>query len=273
MAAVPLPANEAQRLEALRALNLLDTPPEERFDRITRLTARVLGVPTACLALIDENRIFFKSRYNFEATVLDREGTFASYMVLENKQFVVPDARLDERFKNHPHVIGNLNVRFFIGSPIATADGSLVGALTVTDHQPRIPSAEDLAVLHDLALMAQNEVNHGELALAYKIQQQTEDKLRLSEARFREVVDIPGKFVWETTVDGKTLFMSERVEEVLGYSAEEMGKRGFFEGLVEEDAVIATAKFFYAAQQGQRFSDLEFRSKTKAGDIIWLTAR
>jgi PAS domain S-box-containing protein len=67
--------------------------------------------------------------------------------------------------------------------------------------------------------------------------------------------------------------MSERVHEVLGYSAEEMIRRGFFEGLVEQDAVIATAKFFYAAQQGQRFSDLEFRSKTKDGKIIWLTAR
>ena len=87
------------------------------------------------------------------------------------------------------------------------------------------------------------------------------------------MVDIPGKFVWETTLEGQTLFISDRVEEVLGYSAEEMTQRGFFEGMVAEDAIIATAKFYYAAQKGQRFSDLEFRSVTKSGNIIWLTAR
>ena len=273
MPAAPLPANEAQRLEALRALNLLDTPPEERFDRITRLAARILNVPMACVALVDEKRDFFKSRYGFDLVEADRENTFCPYTILENKQMVVPDAKLDTRFANSRFVTEKPNVRFYVGNPIAAADGSLVGTLCVMDHQPRVPSAEDLAVLRDLSLIAQIELNHGELATAYKIQQQTEEKLRLSEARFREVVDLPGKFVWETTLEGKTLFISNRVHEVLGYSAEEMRKRGFFEGMVEEDAVIATAKFYYAAQKGQGFSDLEFRSKTKNGNIIWLTAR
>jgi len=273
MPAAPLPANEAQRLEALRALNLLDTPPEERFDRITRLAARVLNVQMAGVVLVDENRLFLKSRYGLDLAEMDRHGTFSETTILENKQFVVPDAKMDARFAEHFSVTGKPFIRCYIGNPIAAVDGSLVGTLCVMDRQPRVPSAEDLAVLRDLALIAQVELNHGELALAYKIQQQTEEKLRLSEARFREVVDIPGKFVWETTLEGKTLFISDRVQEVLGYSAEEMGRRGFFEGLVEEDAVIATAKFHYAAQQGQPFSDLEFRSKTKDGNIIWLAAR
>ena len=273
MPAAPLPANEAQRLEALRALNLLDTPPEERFDRITRLAARILNVPMACMALVDEKRDFFKSRYGFDLTEASRGDTFCPYTIVENKQMVVPDAKLDARFAKSQYVTGKPNIRFYVGNPIAAVDGSLVGTLCVMDHQPRIPSAEDLAVLHDLALMAQIELNHGELTQAYKIQQQTEEKLRLSEARFREVVDIQGKFVWETTLEGKALFISDRVQEVLGYSAEEMRGRGFFEGMVQEDAVIATAKFYYAAQKGQRFSDLEFRSKTKDGKIIWMTAR
>jgi PAS domain S-box-containing protein len=273
MPAAPLPANETKRLEALRALNLLDTPPEERFDRITRLAARVLGVPMASVVLVDESRTFYKSRYGFDCVQSNRDDSLCPYTILENKQMVVPDAKADERFVDNPFVTGKPNIRFYMANPITAVDGSIVGALCAMDHQPRVPSAEDLAMLRDLALMAQIELNHGELTQAYKIQQQTEEKLRLSEARFREVVDIPGKFVWETTLDGKTLFISERVQEVLGYSAEEMGRRGFFEGVVEEDAVIATAKFYYAAQKGQRFSDLEFRSKTKSGTIIWLTAR
>src|SRR5476651_819743 len=98
MPAAPLPPNEAQRLEALRALNLLDTPPEERFDRITRLAARVLNVPTVLLVLVDKDRLFFKSRYGTDKTEVPREGTFCEAAILENKQFVVPDAKLDPRF-------------------------------------------------------------------------------------------------------------------------------------------------------------------------------
>jgi PAS domain S-box-containing protein len=273
MSAAPIPANEAQRLDALRALHLLDTPPEERFDRITRLAARILNVPMACVVLVDESRQFFKSRYGLDSVETVRDDAFCPYTILENKQMVVPDATLDQRFSASQFVTGKPNIRFYIGNPIAAPDGSLVGALCVMDHKPRVPSAEDLAVLQDLAQITQIELNHGELTSAYKTQQQTEEKLRLSEARFREVVDIPGKFVWETTLEGKTLFISDRVKDVLGYSAEEMRNRAFFEGVVEEDSVIASAKFYYAAQQGQRFSDLEFRSETKDGRIIWLTAR
>jgi PAS domain S-box-containing protein len=273
MPAAPIPANEPQRLEALRALNLLDTPPEERFDRITRLAARILNVPMACVVLIDENREFFKSRYGFDLMDVKREDSFCPYTILESKQLVVPDARADERFKNNPYVTDKPNIRFYVGDPIAAVDGSLVGALCVMDHQPRVPSAEDLAVLHDLALIAQIELNHGELTSAFKIQQQTEEKLRLSEGRFREVVDIPGKYVWEITLEGKILFISDRVHELLGYTSGEMMQRGFFEGVVEEDSAIATTKFDYAAQQAQRFSDLEFRSITKDGKVVWLSAR
>jgi PAS domain S-box-containing protein len=272
-AAASLPANEIRRLEALKALKLLDTPPEERFDRVTRLAARILGTPKAFFFLLDEKRQFVKSSYNSEISELEREGAFSNYTILESKQLVVPDAKADLRFANNPYVTGTPYIRFYAGNPIAAADGSLIGVLCVVDYQPRVPSEEDLKVLRDLALLIQAEINRDGLASINKNSQPSEEKLRLSEARFREVVDIPGKFVWETTLDGKTLYISERVQEVLGYTAEEMGKRGFFEGLVEEDAVIATTKFYYAAQMGQRFSDLEFRSKTKDGKIIWLTAR
>src|SRR5271167_2943681 len=80
----PIPPSEAQRLEALRALNLLDTPPEERFDRITRLAARILNVPAAVLVLVDEHRLFFKSRYGTELTEMDRAGTFCDAAIREN---------------------------------------------------------------------------------------------------------------------------------------------------------------------------------------------
>jgi len=269
----PISPNEAQRLEALRALNLLDTPPEERFDRITRLAARVLNVPMASVVLVDENRSFFKSRIGIDSPEIPRADSFSPYTILENKQMVIPDAKLDERFADNPGVLGKPYIRFYVGDPIAAQDGSLVGALCVMDHQPRVPSAEDLAVLHDLALLAQIELNHGELTSAYKVQQQTGDKLRASEERFRDVVDVPGKFLWEVTLDGKIQFISERVKELLGFTGEEMKQKSFFEHVVPDDAAIASAKFYLAAQKGQRFNELEFRMKAKGAEPIWMAAR
>jgi PAS domain S-box-containing protein len=270
MPAAPLPPNEGERLQALRSLKLLDTPPEERFDRVTRLAARILGVPLAFVTLIDETRQFYKSRYGSDTVETPRDVAFCAHTILQDKQLVVPDAKVDDRFRDNIYVMGEPHVRFYAGNPITAADGSIVGTLCVADRHPRVPSAEDLAALRDLAFIAQNEMNMGDVSEAYNIQQ---ERLRISEARFREVVDVPGKFIWETTLDGRFTFASDRVEELLGISPEEMTKRGFFDGALPEDAVIASAKFSYAAKKGQRFSDLEFRSKNKEGNVIWLSAR
>jgi len=269
MPAAPLPENEAQRLEAVRSLNLLDTPPEERFDRITRLAARILSVPIAYISIVDGHRQFYKSTHGLDLLETSRDDSFCSHSILDHKQLVVPDAQMDERFADNIYVKGKPYVRFYVGNPIAAKDGNLVGTLCVIDHQPRIPSGEDLLALRDLTQMAQNEINLVEVSAAYEIQQ---EQLRTSEARFREVVDVPGKFVWETALDGRITFVSERVQELLGLTPGEMNQKGLFEA-VAEDAVITSAKFFYAVRKGQRFSDLEYRYEAKDGRTIWLSAR
>ena len=270
MPAPPLPANEQQRLAAVRELKLVGTGPEERFDRVTRLAARILRVPVALVTLMDENYQFFKSRYGTDMTGNDREKAFCSYAVLENKPLVVPDAEKDPRFADNPVVTGAPHIRFYMGQPIAAADGSLVGTLCVIDSKPREPSPEDLAALRDLALIAQNEMNLSSVALAYREQQA---QLQVGEERFRDVVDVPGKFIWETNLEGKVTFATDRLQSVLGFSPAEMLGRGLFQIAVAEDAVVASAKFFYAARKAQRFSDLEFRAKTKEGGTIWLSMR
>jgi len=273
MPAASLPPNEAQRLQALRALNLLDTPPEERFDRIIRLAVRILGVPIAFVSLVDENRQFLKSCHGLTIRETSRDVSLCAHTILDQKPLIVPDAKSDARFADNIFVTGEPHVRFYAGHPIAAPDGSLVGSLCVADRKPRIPSDEDVQILRDLALIVQSELCAGEVDSTHQMQQQTEEKLRQSEARFREIIDIPGKFIWETTMEGKVLFISDRVEGVLGFSPAEMMERSFFEKIVSEDAVIATAKFYYAAQKGQRFSDLEYRVETKSGNVIWLSAR
>ena len=273
MPAASLPPNEAQRLQALRALNLLDTPPEERFDRITRLAGRILGTPFVYVSLIDENRQFIKSCYGLSIKETTREGALCSHAIFEGKSIVAPDAKLDPRFADNILVKGEPHIRFYAAYPVAAPDGNLVGTLCVADHKPRVPSDEDIQALRDLAMWVQSEICAGEVSTTHRMQQETEEKLRESEARFREIVDIPGKYVWETTIEGKIQFLSDRVEEVLGYKQVEMRGRSFFESIVSDDAVIATAKYYYAVQKSQRFSDLEFRATTKSGKVIWLTAR
>ncbi|HEY0257807.1 MAG TPA: GAF domain-containing protein, partial [Candidatus Methylacidiphilales bacterium] len=237
MPAALLPANETQRLDALRMLKLLDTEPEERFDRITRLAARILNVPIAYITLVDEHRQFKKSRYGSDTVETPREISFCAHAILENKQLVIPDAQADFRFADNILVTGKPHIRFYAGNPIAAPDGSLVGTLCVIDRQPRIPSAEDLQALRDLAVIAQSELNLFGLKESYHILQQTEDKLRLSEGRYREVIDIPGRFIWESTLEGKILYLSERYEEVLGYTVAEGLTRGSFASAAAEDAV------------------------------------
>jgi PAS domain S-box-containing protein len=273
MPAAPVPANESQRLKALRDLRLLDTAPEERFDRITRLAARILSVPIAYVTLVDESRQFKKSHYGSDTVETSREISFCAHAILENKQLVVPDAQIDPRFADNVLVTGKPYIRFYAGNPIAAPDGSLVGTLSVLDRLPRIPSAEDLQALRDLAMITQGELNLFEIKESHQIQQQIEEKLRLSEGRYREVVDIPGKFIWESTLDGKMLYLSERYAEVLGYTIEEGLTRGSFASAVPEDAVMTSAKFFYAVQKRQRFNNLEFHSRTKDGRSIWLSSR
>jgi PAS domain S-box-containing protein len=270
MPAAPLPRNEAQRLAAVRRLNLIDTPREERFDRLTRLAARILGVPIAQITLIDQDRQFYKSNFGSDVTETARDVSFCAYTILNPDQLVVPDTKEDPRFADNQFVTGAPNIRFYAGNPIAATDGSLVGTLCVADFSPRVLSEEDRAALASLAQIAQNEINLSDVSSAYKEQEQ---QLLVSEARFREVVDVPGKFIWETTQEGNLTFISDRVSELLGLKPEEMIGRSFFASAVSEDAGVTAAKFFHAVKTAQRFADLEFRARTKDGGMVWLSSR
>jgi PAS domain S-box-containing protein len=268
-----LPTNESQRLTSLHALRLLDTPPEERFDRITRLATRLLNVPLSNVSLIDEDRQFNKSHHGSNMTEIPRGQSFCAHSILGDKAFVVPDASSDARFADNPLVTGDPRIRFYAGQPIFAPDGSPVGALCIIDHQPRIPSEEDLLVLADLAKLAERELLPDDTRRAFEIQREAQELLRISEARFREVVDIPGKFVWETDLEATITYVSERTGELLNRKLDDLRGHHFFECAVPEDAEAATAKFFAAVGRKERFSDLEYRCERDENSIIWLSAR
>ncbi len=154
----PRAVNEDSRLRALHDLQVLDTKPEERFDHITRLAARVFDVPFAVLTLVDRDRQWFKSRYGFDAAESSRDQSFCAHAILRDESFVVPDALEDDRFADNPAVTGEPHVRFYAGHPIAAPDGSLVGTLCVFDQRPRELTDAQRQTLRDLAGLAQREL-------------------------------------------------------------------------------------------------------------------
>jgi len=150
--------SDQARVRALHELALLDTPPEERFDRITRLACRLLGVPISLIALVDADRQWFKSRVGIDLHETTRVTSFCTHTIHHEDGLVVHDARLDPRFANNPFVTGAPDVRFYAGIPLAAPDGSPVGALCVIDTQVRHFDAEQMATLRDLAAIAGDEL-------------------------------------------------------------------------------------------------------------------
>jgi signal transduction histidine kinase len=182
MIAPSVPANEAERLAALQALNILDTPPEERFDRITRVARRLFDVPIALISLVDATRQWFKSRQGLDACETARDVSFCGHAVLTDEPLVVPDASQDPRFADNPLVTGEPRVRYYAGVPLHGAGGHRLGTLCILDRQPRELSADDLQLLHDLAAWAENELNATRLSDALLRQHESEARLRAAES-------------------------------------------------------------------------------------------
>lgn len=164
MHAPPLPPDESRRIETLRALNILDTAPEERFDRLTRLAKRLFNVPIALVSLVDTDRQWFKSCVGLAATETTRDVSFCGHTILDDDTLVVADAALDPRFADNPLVTGPPGIRFYAGCPLRAANGSKLGTLCVIDTAPRSFGADDLALLRDLAHMAEQELAAVQLA-------------------------------------------------------------------------------------------------------------
>lgn len=153
-----IPPDEAQRLASLRSLELLDTPIEERFERITRVARRLFSVPTALLSLVDADRQWFKSTQGCAFRSTPRAVSFCGHAILQDEPLVVTDARRDRRFYDNPLVRGCPPLVFYAGSPIRSPDGQPIGALCLNSDVPRALSEEEISLLEDLARIAESEI-------------------------------------------------------------------------------------------------------------------
>lgn len=150
MTPAPIPDDDDLRLQALRELLILDTPPEERFDRIVAFASQEFDVPIALVSLVDRDRQWFKARIGLAACETGRDISFCGHAIVGHDTLLVPDAHADPRFADNPLVLGPPHLRFYAGAPLALPGGPVVGTLCLIDSRPRQLDRTDLAILGSL---------------------------------------------------------------------------------------------------------------------------
>lgn len=158
MPPAPLPDDEDRRLASVHRLNILDTPAEERFDRLSRIARHLLRVPYSMITVMDEKRQWFKSVCGQETREIPRQNAICNYVLLQDSTLVIPDCSVDPRVSDFAMVRSLAGVRFYAGVPLHSNDGYAVGTLCVMDQQQRQLRPEDVAALEDLAACAESEM-------------------------------------------------------------------------------------------------------------------
>ncbi|MCP9222792.1 sensor domain-containing phosphodiesterase [Erythrobacter sp. LQ02-29] len=149
--------NEEARLNALRDLKLLDSPPSDNFDRLTRLASQLLKAPVSTISLTDRDRQWFKSKVGVDLTEIPREQAPCSYAIEGDGVFVVRDLNEDERFIGSP--LAKAGIRFYAGAPLFTRDGHGLGTLCVVDEEARDLREGEGEVLQDLAGLVMSQID------------------------------------------------------------------------------------------------------------------
>ncbi len=181
----PTPKNEKQRLNVLWQYDVLDTMPEEVFDDLTELAARICEAPIAMITLVDEDRQWFKSKVGVSTSETSRDISFCAHAIGQSELFIVADATRDDRFAQNPLVTSDPKIRFYAGAPLVTPDGHNIGTLCVIDKVPRELRPDQKQALRVLArhVMSQLEVRRRSRELAHVNEQRTRMQTDLEKVR------------------------------------------------------------------------------------------
>ncbi len=229
-----LTRSEAERLQALYRYDILDTPAEVAFDRITRLAARELNVSASFLSFVDAERLWFKSQADWitpAGSEADRKASFCTEVVACDDMLIVPDTHRDARFANHPVVRGEPFVRFYVGVPLRTHDGHVVGALNVVDSQPHdtLDDAER-ATLEDLAAIVVDElelrISAQRLKREAAARQKADAALAASEQQLQTIVNEANDLIYMKDFERRYTFINQRFVDTFKLDGVEViGKR------------------------------------------------
>ena len=229
MLCAPLPEDEAGRLEALRRYDVLDTHPEQSFDRFTRIAAKLFDTPVSAISLIDEERQWFKSCVGLDTRETSRDVSFSAHAICAAPPLIVPDATRDPRFATNPFVVGPPYIRFYAGAPLRTSDGFRLGTLCVVDTIPRsIPDRVRVECLEDLAaqVMEQLELSRTTQQLAglhanliRRERELEEQRRRWEESEQRAALALQagqmGSWEWDAQTD--RVLRSPILEQLFGF--------------------------------------------------------
>lgn len=217
MPAATLPPNEAERLAALHAFQILDTASDKDFDNIVKLAARLTGCPVALVSLVDKDRQWFKARHGIDAVETPRDQAFCAHAILDPKQpLVVTDATQDARFLDNPLVTGQPGIRFYAGIPLVAQNNHVLGTLCVIDTQPKHIDPE---IVDGLASLARTVVTTLEL---HRATRQLRDMASAAEDRFARVVEASPTALLLVEPSGLIWMMNQRAERMFGYSRTEL---------------------------------------------------
>ncbi len=175
-------STEQARMDAVHRYDVLDSPPDRAFDRITALASRLFEVPVSLVSIVDTDRIWLKSTHGLEGVdQIPRAPGLCASVVLQDDPWVVTDAEHDPRTRDNPLVCGDFGLRFYLGIPLRTHDGHNLGSLSVIDTRPREVSAEEVATMVDLASVVVDELElrfaaHENIALQTALREAAEEQ-------------------------------------------------------------------------------------------------
>jgi GAF domain-containing protein len=165
MTTLQKPSNEEKRIEELQRYNILDTPPDGSFDRITQLAATLFNVPIAIISLVDTDRIWFKSAYGLNINQISRDPGLCASAILSDDLYVVDNAIKDPRTLANPLVAGEFGLRFYAAAPLQTEGQCNLGTLCIIDKTPRHLTDKEHKLLRELSEIVMDEM---ELRLALR---------------------------------------------------------------------------------------------------------
>lgn len=159
MIALEKPFNESERLNSLREYQILDTPPDGNFDRITALAANIFKVPIAIISLVDADRIWFKSHHGLPVKQIDRDPGLCASAILSNDLYIIENAKNDPRCLTNPLVAGEFGLQFYAATPLQTEENYNLGTLCIIDKNPRLFSQDERVILRQLGEIVMDEMN------------------------------------------------------------------------------------------------------------------
>ncbi|MGF7187514.1 diguanylate cyclase (GGDEF)-like protein/PAS domain S-box-containing protein [Robbsia andropogonis] len=271
--ATPAPAfpDEDARVALLQRLNLLDTPPEETFDRVTRLASIIAGTPMAMVTLVDNERQWFKSSVGIESKHTPRDIGFCPHAMVSDDLFVVPDAENDPRFQHNPLVTDSPHIRFYAGMPLRSSQGHALGTLCVIDTKARQLTSEQEEALRDLAAIVRRELLQREATVMSQSMQRAEGRaLEESSAVLHATFHQAAVGMVVLGMDGRLQQLNQRFASMLGYTVEQLQGKHFSEFTDADDVALAAADT--ARMQSGAISSYsrERRYRRRNGEYVWV---